>query len=132
MLRDEKRINKRMYDYNAGGYCGVIMPEHVMKKIAKINCKYQTEVRKILEENKGDLLASDWTLANEKDGDKIKKQITIKYAIAGEDVSSRIALFKAERPIYIEEFFIVESREEADLIAGEVLAAEIAAELDES
>ena len=120
-MRENHLLNKRMYDYNAGGHCGVVMPESVMKKLAKLNYEYSNEVKKILEENKGSLYVSDWTLANLMDGEKIKKQVTIRYAILGEDVDHRISLYKANSPTYIKEFYLVKNREEAKEISEEIL-----------
>ncbi len=119
-----KTINKRMYDYPAGGYCGVIMPESVMKKLAKLNCKYSEEVRKVLDDNKDDLYPSLWTLANRMDGEKIAKQVTIKYVTTPRDVENidrRISLFKAASPEYVETVYIVESYDEAKEIAESIL-----------
>lgn len=125
-IRSEKRLDKRMFDYSAGGYCGVVMPEHVMKRLAKLNHKYSSEVRKILHAHKDELYVSDWALANDMDGDEIKMQVVIRYSIPnGDDLSEsverRIELFQAAQPNYIEEFFLCDSRDEAREIAKEIL-----------
>jgi len=127
MNKEDKVIPKRLYEFNAGNYCGVFMPEHVMKKLVKLHSKYNDEVRKILNENKDELYASHWTLANKKDGEKIVKQVYVKYTKRGDkrDVENRISLFKVAQPEYQPTIYLVDSYEEANEIAEEVLKEEL-------
>ena len=117
-------IDKRLYDFSAGIYCGVFIPEKVMKKIAKLNAKYVNEVRKVLDDNKNELYPQEWTLANRMDGADIKKQVIVRYTLTSstqKDVEKRIALFKAPLPHYEPEVFMVDSHKEAQEIAEKKL-----------
>jgi hypothetical protein len=126
-MREGKLCDQRMYDFSAGLYCGVMMPESVMKKLTKLNAVYALEIRKVLTDHKHELYSSHWTLANKKDGEKIVKQVTIHYAMKKDnDVEDRISLFTAPKPIYHKDFYIVESYEEAKEIAEEILQEELA------
>ena len=130
VAKDEMQYNKvieRLYDFSAGMCCGVLMPEHVMKKLTKLNAKYSEEIRRVLTDSKDELYVSDWTLANKKSGEKIEKQLTIKYVIKGEqkeDIVRRISLFTAPKPIYVPDVYIVETHNEASEIAKAKLKEE--------
>jgi len=129
-MKEKFLCDKHMYNFNAGCSCGVVMPEHVMKKIAKINCKYSNEVKKILNEYKDELYSSNWTLANKMDGDKIEKQVIIHYSLATDhdwnSVSNRIKLFSYIKPTYEKDFYVgVKDNEQAKEIAEEVLLEEL-------
>jgi hypothetical protein len=110
-------IDERLYNYSAGGFCGVLMPEKVMKKIAKINAEYSREVRRILNDNKEFLYASDWTMAYEEG----KPAAYVYYTKEGEDVQHRIDLFKAAKPEYRGEVYLVKDREQAEQIADAMI-----------
>lgn len=131
MLEKEKKlINQRLYDFPAGGFCGVIMPEKVMRKITKLNAKYSAEIKKILTEQKDELHASEWTLANKMNGDKIEKQVTINYVYKQHPwitIEDRIKLFEPPKPRYIKECYLVSTMEEAKEIAQQVLQEVLAA-----
>lgn len=120
MQHADKLIPKRLYEYNAGSYCGVFMPEHVMKKLAKLQCKYAHEVKKLLEENKADLHPAHWTCygTTKVDG----KQTIIKFVIKDRDseVDRRISLFKPTEPEYCPEVYLVDDYEEAVAICKEI------------
>jgi hypothetical protein len=135
-MREQYLCDKNMYNYSAGGYCGVFMPQHVMKKIAKLAAQYSVDVRKVLNEHKDELLAAEWTLANQRDDNgKIKKQVTIHYArenaggLYGDNVENRISLFKPAQPEHLSELYIVDSYEQAQAIAAEILAEELETEM---
>lgn len=124
MIKEERRVNERLYDFAAGCYCGVLMPEKVMKKIAKLNAKFSNEIRKILQDHEEIIHPSNWTLANEMDGDNIKTQVSIRYFLDDSEEDSlkrRIALFQPPKPEYYKDVFRVKNREEAKQIAEEVL-----------
>jgi len=125
-MKEKFLYNKNMYDFTAGCYCGVVMPEHVMKKIMKLNYQYQNEIIKVLDTYKDELFESDWTLANEMDQDKIKKQVTITFALKNNyDIDSRIKSFAYIKPNFIKNFYVVDNREQASEVAKEILQEEI-------
>lgn len=136
-MREQYLHDKEMFDFNAGAYCGVYMPTHVMKKIARLAAQYSNDVKKVLNEHANELLVSDWTLANKLDDNgKILKQVTIRFArkndeIRFDNVAHRISLFKPPQPIRIKELYIVESREQAEEIANEILLEELSTESTE-
>lgn len=114
-----KLVPERLYNFPAGGFCGVFVPENVMKILAKANSEYSAEVRRILTEHKSEIHAADWTLANKIDGDRIVKQVTIDYIDEREPekIERRIALFQAPKPKYQPEVFRVRDRDEAKEVA---------------
>lgn len=127
-MREEFLYPKKMYDFPNGGYCGVVVPEHVMKKLVELNYAYSNEVKKILNEYKDELFVSDWTLANEKDGEVIKRQEIIKFASpedSWDNIEDRINKFQYVKPEYLKEFYVVKDRETAENIAKEILKEKI-------
>lgn len=124
---DIKTISNKLFDYPAGNLCGVLIDEKTMKRLAKLTYKYEQDVRKILTEEKDNLYSSHWTLANEMDGEKIKRQVTITYVDDKSrlDVQRRIDLFKAPQPIYKDEVFVCTSHKEATKVAEMKLRGEI-------
>lgn len=123
MAHSDKLIPKRLYEYNAGCYCGVYMPEHVMKKLAKLQCSYAHEVKKLLEENKSELYAADWTCVSSRDEDgTINKQTKIKYVTENDTdkINSRIRLFKPTEPEYCPEVYLVGDYLEANDICEDI------------
>lgn len=87
-------IPERLYKFNPAGYCGVFMPEKVMKKLVKMTDKFEREVRLVLSENKDSLYEYGWSLAYPNG-----KQTTVLFADKG-DVDSRIKLFCVDQPEY--------------------------------
>jgi hypothetical protein len=128
-MREEYIYPKNMYQINPGIYCGVFVPEHVMKKILKLTYQHYNNIQKVLNEFKDELLPEHWTLANKEENGKIEKQITIRYALINDDsydnVENRIKLFKPEMPKHIKELYFVDSREQAKEIAEEILTEEL-------
>lgn len=117
------------YDFAAGSYCGVIMPEHVMRKLARLQADYTAEVQRLLTRHADELFASDWTLANKMDGERIEKQVTIRFIQPDGDVCGRIKLFRPQQPTHLPRVYVVAHRESAKAIAESVLAAELAEEM---
>ena len=129
-MRQQFLHDKEMFDFSAGGYCGVYVPTHVMKKLGRLAAQYSNDVKKVLNEHAGELLASEWTLANRiDDNGKILKQVTIKYAkkvpSSWDSVAKRITLFQPPQPQHIKELFVVENDEQAKEIANEILLEEL-------
>ncbi|MEW6006136.1 MAG: hypothetical protein AB1695_12560 [Stygiobacter sp.] len=121
------KSNERLYSFNYNGYCGVLLPEKVMKKIMKLFVKYTDEIKKVLYENKQDLYEYHWTLANKMNGDKIEIQKVIIYTTKSkQDLDNRLSIFQAPKPKYEPEVFIVENRQEAEEIAKLLLEEELA------
>ena len=126
-MREQYLCDKNMFNVSAQGvFCGVFMPENVMKKIIKVEHQAMHEIRKILNDRCDELMPAEWTLANQKDDvGKILKQITIHYTTNNRgDVGQRIKLFKPRQPT-IEDVYIVPDRKTAELIAEEILEEEM-------
>ena len=128
-MREQYLCDKHMYDFSNGCYCGVVVPENVMKELVKINIEYSNEVKKVLNKHKDKLYVSDWTLANEMENEKIKRQVIIKYTDISpncwDGIEERIKRFSFAKPEYIKDFYIVNSRNQAEEIAEEILQEEI-------
>lgn len=58
-----KRMNGNYFVMGNGQYCGLIMPEHVMKKLSKIFARHNDEIKDFLTKHKEELYAESWTLA---------------------------------------------------------------------
>jgi len=129
MIDELKKVERRLYDMPCGCCSGVYIPKNVMKKIFTLNAKYAGLVREILEDNKNDLYPAHWTLANVMDGEKIKKQTTIKYMLENEhwkgELDQRINLFSYERPKLVDALYIAKSHDHAREIAEAVMQEEI-------
>lgn len=123
-MRENYLYPHTMFEMNAGGYCGVFMPEDVMKKVVKLQALYMKQVQTLLNDNKDKLLVSSWTMATEKDADgKITSSVYVKYSEPipsyWDSVESRIELFKPEQPKKVDVYLC--DRDTAGLIAKEIL-----------
>lgn len=58
-----KRMPGNWFNVDNGGYCGIVMPEHVMKKLVKLYAKHNDEVKDLLTQYKDEIYPYDWTLA---------------------------------------------------------------------
>lgn len=58
-----KRMEGNWFNVNNGAYCGIVMPEHVMKKLAKLYAKHNGEVKDLLTQHKDELYPYEWALA---------------------------------------------------------------------
>ena len=58
-----KRMAGNWFNVNNGAYCGIVMPEHVMKKLAKLYAKHNDEVKDLLTRHKDEIYPYEWTLA---------------------------------------------------------------------
>lgn len=104
-ILEEKRIPERLYEFNPNGCCGFFMPEHVMKKLAKMTVEFNTEVRRVLSENKDELHPLGWNLAYPNG-----KQTAVYFAEPETgfiDKDHLIKMFKADQPIYRPEVYAV-------------------------
>lgn len=68
-------VAEKLFDFTAGVQCGVLVPEHVMRKLAKLQAAHLEAVKRVLTENKDILYPSSWTL-HYPNG----KQTTVRYA----------------------------------------------------
>lgn len=51
-----------LYDYTAGVYCGVLVTERVMRKLAALQAQHVEAVRRLLTDNIDEVFPSSWTL----------------------------------------------------------------------
>lgn len=51
-----------LYDYTAGVYCGVLVTEEVMRKLAKLQHQHLEAVKRLLHDNQSAVFPSMWTL----------------------------------------------------------------------
>ena len=58
-----KRMEGNWFNVNNGTSCGIVMPEHVMKKLAKLYAKHNDEVKDLLTRHKDEIYPYGWTLA---------------------------------------------------------------------
>ena len=58
-----KRMAGNWFNVNNGAYCGIVMPEHVMKKLAKLYAKHNDEVKDLLTRYKDEIYPYEWALA---------------------------------------------------------------------
>lgn len=100
MTHKHTPISKRLYSYNPSNYCGVLMTEKVMKKLANVTAKFEVEVRRILTENIGDLYSYNWSLAYPNGA-----QTSVVFGDS-DGVAERIAMFKARQPKYEPEVWL--------------------------
>lgn len=89
-----EKSTEALYDLNAGTYCGITMPKHVMIKIAKSITKHNAHIKEILRDHMDEIYSSEWTLTYP-DG----VQQSIHYALdCPETVERRIHLFSMNQP----------------------------------
>jgi len=108
-------ISEKLFDFSAGAYCGVMMPEYVMKKLAKLQAAYLQSVQRLLTEHKSELYPSEWTL-HYPEG----KQTTVRLTQdkGSEVVERRIKLATvAGKPKHLPLVFKANSMEEAKKMA---------------
>lgn len=66
---------EKLFDFTAGVNCGVLVPEHVMRKLAKLQAAHLEAVKRVLMESKDELYPSMWTLHHPEG-----KQTTVRFA----------------------------------------------------
>jgi hypothetical protein len=84
-----------LYDYTAGCYCGVLMTEPVMRKLAKLQAKHAEDVKRVLtdEAERGNVFPSMWTL-HYPEG----VQTTVRFIEEGADLKHRIQMGAIANP----------------------------------
>ena len=100
-----KRIAGNWFSVNNGAYCGVVMPEHVMKKLAKLYAKHNDEVKDLLTQHKDELYSYEWTLAYPNG-----EQKTVVFNSASRSVEERIEKYDENIKINrLKDFYVSDS-----------------------
>ena len=117
-MSEHKTLEQTMWKLCPGGYCGVYMPTHVMKKVVKEHSRMTQRIRDILTEHKAELHAHHWTMS------ELTNPVYIDYTVEGEGVEDRINLFKPTPPERVETVYVLppNSHEKARDIARELKA----------
>ena len=106
---------EHLYDFSAGVYCGVLMTEQVMKKLAKLQAKYLEDTKRLLTTHKDELYHSSWSLYYPHG-----KQTVIKYISQNEfnTIEDRIGYATMTHPPkHCPLVFIAKDTEEAEKMA---------------
>jgi hypothetical protein len=102
-----------LYDYTAGVYCGVLVTEKVMRKLATLQAKHLEAVKRLLTDSEGEVFPSMWTL-HYPEG----KQTTVRYIDSSLMVVERIRTANiAHQPTAEYPVFIASSMDEAKQMA---------------
>lgn len=97
-----KRIAGNWFNVNNGAYCGIVMPEHVMKKLAKLYAKHNDEVKDLLTQHKDEIYPYEWTLAYPNGEQKV-----VAFNSAYESVEERIEMYDENMKIKrLEDFYV--------------------------
>ena len=100
-----KRMAGNWFNVNNGVYSGVVIPEHVMKKLVKLYAKHNDEVKDLLTQHKDEIYPYEWSLAYPNG-----EQKTVVYNSAYSSVEERIEFLKNCPPIEVDESAIWELR----------------------
>lgn len=102
-----------LYDYTAGVYCGVLVTEPVMRKLAKLQQQHVEAVRRVLHDNREGVYPSGWTL-HHPDGE----QTVVRFIETAADVDQRIGWATSMRePEAAHPVFVAASKDEAKAMA---------------
>ncbi len=104
-----------LYDYTAGIYCGVLITESVMRKLAKLQARHLADVTRLLtdEADRGNVFPSGWTL-HYPDG----KQTAVHFIEDGRDIQERIHTARISNPPrHLPLVFVASSMGEAKAMA---------------
>ncbi|WP_239515012.1 hypothetical protein [Enterobacter ludwigii] len=117
MSTDEYVIaDESLFDFTAGVYCGVLMPEDVMKKLSKLQAKYLQDVKRLLIENKDRLHPSSWSLYYPDGKQTSFKYIDTSYHIDIEDRIKHATM--SHQPKHEPVVFIANGHEDAERMAN--------------
>lgn len=109
-----------LFDYNTGCYCGVLVTERVMKKLAKLQHEHSEKVKRLLMDNKEDVFPSMWTLCNANG-----KQETVRYIDKSRSLEDAVnAAQRGDKPRPSYPTFIASSMEEAKAMGDTYYAKE--------
>lgn len=99
------------FDFQAGGYCGLILDVKTTKKVIKLQIEYNEKIQKLLTERKEFLRPSNWTMSDYKGfGGNV---VYCNYIDSSRSVEDQIKLFKIQKPTRIENFLDTDNREVA-------------------
>lgn len=110
-----KLYPEKLYDLNAGSYCGLLMPKEIMEKAVKILHKNSLELKELFRANKDKLRPSEWTMSD------CPNPVYVKFFVEKdwqEKVENRINLFKLQQPKPITECYMVEDFFDGQKIAN--------------
>lgn len=108
-----------LYDYTAGVYCGVLVTERVMRKLAALQAAHLEAVKRLLHDSEGEVFPSMWTL-HYPEG----KQTTVRFIDTGSTVADRIRYATvAAQPQACFPVFVASSMEQAKQMADARFAA---------
>jgi len=110
-----KTYDGTLYDYSAGVYCGVLVKERIMRKLAALQAKHLEDVKRVLSDaaDNDEAFPSMWTL-HYPEG----KQTEVRFIESGDSMTRRIkAATTANPPIARKLVFIADSMDEAKVAA---------------
>ena len=97
-----KRMAGSWFNVNNGAYCGIVMPEHVMKKLAKLYAKHNDEVKDLLTQHKDEIYPYELTLAYPNG-----EQKTVVFNSAYSSVEERIEKYDENIKIHrLKDFYV--------------------------
>ena len=97
-----KRMTGNWFEVDNGAYCGIVMPEHVMKKLAKLYAKHNDEVKDLLTQHKDEIYPYEWTLAYPN-----REQKTVVFNSAYSSVEERIEKYDENIKIHrLKDFYV--------------------------
>jgi hypothetical protein len=107
--------NGTLFDYTAGVYCGVLVKEHVMRKLAALQTKHLEDVKRLLidQADKGNVFPSSWTL-HYPDGKQTKVSFISNLCSVEERINNAVCSAKPKVEPLV---FIAETMEEAKAMA---------------
>ena len=112
-----KTYNGSLFDYHSGCFCGVLINERIMKKLAALQAKHLTEVKRLLTDgaDSNEVFSSMWTL-HHPDG----KQQSVTFIDTSADIKARVSsATHAQQPAFKPLVFIASSMAEAEAMANE-------------
>ena len=104
-----------LFDYSAGCYCGVLVTERIMKKLAKLQHEHSEAVKRLFMDNRDDVFPSMWTLSKASG-----TQETVRYIDTTATLEQRIAsATRCDSPRACYPVFIAGSMQEAEAMGDE-------------
>ena len=101
-----KRMPGNWFNVNNGTYCGIVMPEHVMKKLAKLYTKHNDEVKDLLTQHKDEIYPYEQTLAHPNG-----EQKTVAFNSAYWSVEERIERYDENMKINrLKDFYVSDAK----------------------
>lgn len=83
----------RLYNFTTGYFCGVLLKESAMKRLAKLEAKFRLEAKRILleEADNGNVFSSNWGLVYPEGKQTVYHYISKNHDVrSSDDVRSRI------------------------------------------